>query len=225
VGAERNVVILLGPPGAGKGTQAKRVGKELLLPQISTGDMLRDAISRRTALGLEARKGVDSGVLVSDEIVNGVVAERIGLEDCRSGFILDGYPRNVSQAEAFDGNLTGADRMSVIELGVDTDRLVDRLTKRWTCRNCGEIYNTESHPPSEVGVCDCCGGLLEQRSDDTEAVIRDRMGVYRAETEPLVQFYLEKGVYSRVDGMAPIDDVTRSLASMIRRSPVSGNGA
>lgn len=218
--AVRNVVILLGPPGAGKGTQAKAVETALAIPQISTGDMLRDAIARKTPLGLEAKEAVDSGNLVTDEVVNGIVRERIESDDCRDGFILDGYPRNVAQAEAFDGNLGQSDRMSVIELGVDSDQLVDRLTRRWTCRECGAIYNTSGHPPRKAGICDRCGGPLGQRSDDTEAVIRDRMDVYRAETEPVVEFYRSKGVYSRIDGMAPIDEVTRNLVSAIR-----GNGA
>jgi adenylate kinase len=220
----RDVVILLGPPGAGKGTQAKRVEKELSMPQISTGDMLRDAISRKTELGVEAKKAVDAGELVTDEIVNDIVAERIRADDCVKGFVLDGYPRNVSQAEAFGENLGEGDRLSVIELGVDTERLVSRLTQRWTCKRCGEIYNVESRPPKEAGVCDKCGVELGQRSDDTEAVIRERMDVYRGETEPLVEFYRGNGKYSLVDGMAPIDDVARSLVNAIRDGKGAGQG-
>lgn len=220
--SERNVVILLGPPGAGKGTQAKRLEQALGLPQISTGDMLRDAIRRETALGIRARQAVDAGELVSDEIVNGIVVERVAAPDVANGFILDGYPRNVSQAEALAGGLGPGDQLVVAELGVDTEKLVERLTGRRTCRSCGEIYNLASRPPGKEGVCDKCGGELVQRTDDTEDVIRDRMKVYRAQTEPLVTYYRGKGVYVRIDGMEPIDAVTQSLVSAIRGSAAQG---
>jgi adenylate kinase len=214
--SERNVLILLGPPGAGKGTQAKAIEAELGLPQISTGDMLRDAISRKTALGLEAKRAVDAGNLVTDDIVNGIVAERIEADDCRNGFILDGYPRNVAQAEAFDLNLGERDSISVIELGVDMGQLISRLTARRTCGQCGAIYNLETRPPQREGVCDKCSGPLVQRSDDTEEVIKDRMETYQAETEPLVGFYRGEGVYRQVDGMADIDQVTQEITSIGR---------
>ena len=217
--AGRRVVILLGPPGAGKGTQAKVVETELSLPQISTGDMLRDAIARKTLLGLEAKKAVDAGRLVSDEIVNGIVGERIKADDCKNGFILDGYPRNVSQAEAFDSNLGERDQLSVIEIRVEMKRLISRLTARRTCGQCGTIFNLESRPPRGEGVCDECRGELVHRSDDTEEVIRDRMETYRAETEPLVEFYRGEGVYHQVDGMAPIDQVAREIISLVRGAP------
>jgi adenylate kinase len=184
--------------------------------------MLRDAIARKTALGVRARQAVDAGELVTDEIVNGIVVERIGAPDAANGFLLDGYPRNVSQAEAFGASLGENDRLVVIELGVDTEKLVRRLTERRTCRRCGEIFNLESRPPATEGACDKCGGELVQRSDDTEAVIRDRMKVYRAETEPLIVYYQGKGVYTRVDGMAPIEAVTRNLVSIVRGSAAEG---
>ena len=145
----RNVVILLGPPGAGKGTQAKAVTEQLGLPQISTGDMLRDAVARKTELGLEAKKVMEAGDLVSNELVNGIVVERIAASDCAGGFILDGYPRNVSQAEMFGAELGSSDDLLVIELAVDTDFLVRRLTARRTCERCGAIYNLDSRPPKD----------------------------------------------------------------------------
>lgn len=211
--------MLLGPPGAGKGTQAKAIMKQLELPQISTGDMLREAAQRKTPLGLEAKKIMEAGDLVSDEIVNGIVVERIAAPDCADGFILDGYPRNVNQAEMFQKVLGANERLSVIELAVDTDLLVERLTARLTCSKCGAIYNTQSKAPRDQGICDLCGGGLVQRSDDTEEVIRDRMRTYTAQTEPLVEYYQSRNVYHQVDGLGPIDQVTSDLISIIRENP------
>ncbi len=194
--------MLLGPPGAGKGTQAKAIMKQLELPQISTGDMLREAAQRKTPLGLEAKKIMEAGDLVSDDIVNGIVVERIAARDCAGGFILDGYPRNVNQAEMFQKVLGANERLSVIELAVDTDLLVERLTARLTCSECGAIYNTQSKAPRDQGICDLCGGGLVQRSDDTEEVIRDRMRTYTAQTEPLVEDLEEAEDAEDVDGAA-----------------------
>lgn len=214
--SERSVVILLGAPGAGKGTQAKKVTVETGLPQISTGDMLRDAVARKTALGLEAQKVMESGGLVNDEIVDGIVRERIDAPDCAGGFILDGYPRNVAQAGMFDAALRPEDRVVVIELEVDIEALVRRLTARRTCSKCGAIYNMETHPPEVSGVCDACGGELVQRSDDTEAVIRDRMATYENQTRPLAEYYRVKNVFHQVDGMGAIDEVSERLVAIIR---------
>jgi len=216
----RNIVILLGPPGSGKGTQARAVTEQLGIPQISTGDILRDAVRRSTPLGIEAKQVIDAGNLVSDVLVHGIVVERIAAPDCAGGFILDGYPRNVNQAEMFGADLDSSDNLLVIALGVDTDFLVRRLTSRRTCGQCGAIYNVESRPPRKEGICDVCGGDLAQRSDDTEEVIRDRMETYTAETEPLVDYYRERGVFCQIDGMGAIDKVSNDLLSMIGR-PVS----
>jgi adenylate kinase len=212
----RSVVILLGPPGAGKGTQAKRVTAETGLPQISTGDILRDAVARQTRLGLEARKVMDAGGLVDDGTVNAIVHDRIGLPDCADGFILDGYPRNVVQAGMFETLLRPVDEVLVIELAVDPDAVVRRLTARRTCPKCGAIFNTESHPPRRPGVCDACGGDLVQRSDDTEGVIRDRLETYQRQTRPLADYYRAKDKFREIDGMGPIDQVTERLVALVR---------
>jgi len=220
--AERSIVILLGPPGAGKGTQAKRVMAETGLPQISTGDMLRDAVSRKTPLGLEAKKVMEAGGLVRDETVNGIVQERMAAPDCKEGCLLDGYPRNVAQAGMFDALLGENDHLLVIELAVDIEALVRRLTARRTCAKCGAIYNLETHPPRNVGQCDSCGGELLQRSDDTEKVIRDRMATYEIQTHPLTSYYQAKDVFRRVDGMGPIEEVSERLVEIIRTARAKG---
>lgn len=216
----RNVVILLGPPGAGKGTQARALMDAAVIPQVATGDMLREAVAQKTPLGLQAQKIMDAGELVSDDIVNGVVVERIAAPDCEKGFILDGYPRTVRQAEMFDSELGAEDRLLVIELVVDPEYLVDRLTARLTCSQCGAIYNTATHAPQTEGVCDLDGGDLTQRADDTEEVIRERFREYRDKTEPLVDFYRAKQVYHQVDGMGPIDQITNDLVSVVKGSAV-----
>ena len=213
---ERSVVILLGPPGAGKGTQAKRVMAETGLPQISTGDMLRDAVRRKTPLGLKARSVMDAGGLVDDQTVNGIVQERIGAPDCAGGFILDGYPRNVVQAGMLDSVLGPADKVLVLELVVDVEALVRRMTARRMCSKCGAIYNTETHPPRRQDVCEACGGGLVQRSDDTEPVIRDRLKTYEAQTRPLADYYRVKDLFRRVDGMGSIDEVSERLVAAVR---------
>ena len=213
---ERCVVILLGPPGAGKGTQAKAVMAETGLPQISTGDMLRDAVTQKTALGLAAQKVMETGGLVDDQTVNGIVRERIGAADCEAGFILDGYPRNLAQAGMFDAVLGPADRLLVIELAVDIESLVRRLAARRTCSKCGAIYNLETQPPKNASACDACGGELVQRADDTESVIRDRMATYESQTRPLADYYQTNNVYSQVDGTGAIDQVSERLNAIVR---------
>jgi adenylate kinase len=214
---------LLGPPGAGKGTQAKALTVATGLPQISTGDMLREAVADRTPLGIQAKKVMEAGKLVGDELVCGIVVERVARPDCAGGFVLDGFPRNVNQAEMFGAELAESDQLIVIELGVDTDFLVRRLRARRTCGQCGAIYNLESRAPREEDVCDACGGQLKQRADDKEEVIRDRMSVYKAETEPLVSYYQKHGVFHRVDGMSPIDQVSTDMMAVIGLPVVKGD--
>ena len=211
----RRIVILLGAPGAGKGTQARSIMKELSIPQISTGDVLRDAIARNTPLGLAAKQKLEAGELVSDDIVNGIVADRIQQDDCRKGFILDGYPRTVQQAESFNGQMTGGDQLFVIEIAVDTAKLADRLMGRWLCSNCGDIYNVHSRIPKQEGVCDRCGNRLVHRSDDQEHLISERFRAYQAQTYPLVEFYRKVGVYHQVNGSRPITQITEEILSLI----------
>jgi adenylate kinase len=211
----RKIVILLGHPGAGKGTQARAIVDQLDIPQISTGDMLREAVARNTSFGREAKEKMDAGDLVSDEIVNGIVAERIQREDCKNGFILDGYPRTVHQAEAFNSQITNGDRIFVIEINAEAAGLTNRLVGRLMCSGCGEIYNVQSRIPQRPGICDDCGGKLVRRSDDREDLIRERFRTYQKETYPLVKFYQDLGVYYQVDGMRPIEDVTGDILSII----------
>jgi adenylate kinase len=213
----RNIVILLGHPGAGKGTQARSIMQRLQIPQISTGDMLREAIANKTPFGCEAKAKMDAGELVSDAIVNGIVADRIQRDDCKKGFILDGYPRTVSQAETFRTQMSNGDGLSVIEIGADSEQLrkEKRLIGRLMCPGCGEIYNQYSKMPKANNVCDICGKGLVHRSDDREDLILERFRTYREETHPLVQFYQNLGVYHKVDGMKPIGKVTEEILKII----------
>jgi adenylate kinase len=213
----RNIVILLGHPGAGKGTQARSIMQRLQIPQISTGDMLREAIANKTPFGCEAKSKMDAGELVSDAVVNGIVADRIQREDCEKGFILDGYPRTVSQAETFREHMSNSDGLSVIEISADPVRLrkEKRLVGRLMCPGCGEIYNQYSKIPKAQNVCDICRKGLVHRSDDREDLILERFRTYREETYPLVQFYQNLGVYHQVDGMKPIAKVTEEILKII----------
>jgi adenylate kinase len=211
----RKIVILLGHPGAGKGTQARAIMHRLSIPQISTGDMLRDAVARQTSFGREAKKKMDAGELVSDAIVNGIVSDRISQEDCKKGFILDGYPRTVQQAETFRKQMSNGDQLAVIEISADSADLTNRLVGRLMCPGCGEIYNTYSRAPEQEGVCNVCGRKLFHRSDDREDLIQERFRTYRDETYPLVEFYRSLGVYHNVSGMKPIEDVTREILAIV----------
>ena len=211
----RKVLILLGHPGAGKGTQAREIMHCLSIPQISTGDMLRDAIARKTSFGREAKARMDSGELVNDAIVNGIVAERIQRDDCGGGFILDGYPRTVQQAATFRSMMDESDRLVVIEIGANSEDLTDRLVGRLMCSGCGEIYNEYSHAPNKAGICNVCSGELFRRSDDREDLIRERFKTYQEETYPLVEFYKQLGLYHHVEGMRLIKDITREILAIL----------
>jgi adenylate kinase len=192
-------MMLLGAPGAGKGTQAKMLIEQLGVPQISTGDMLRSAVGGETALGLEAKGYMDSGQLVPDSLVIGIVKERLAESDCADGFILDGFPRTVEQAQALTG-FTSLDR--VVSIEVSEEALVGRLCGRRTCKPCGAIYHVVHSPPSTAGHCDACGGELFQRSDDQESSIRERLQEYKNKTSPLTGWYQERGNLVLVDGNA-----------------------
>ncbi|MEJ2202301.1 MAG: adenylate kinase [Desulfuromonadaceae bacterium] len=196
-------LILLGPPGAGKGTQAKMLVERFDIPQISTGDILRAAVKEGTPLGLQAKAAMDSGGLVSDEIVVGIVRERLQKPDCAKGFILDGFPRTVPQADALGSALSGMGKNldAVVSLDVDVEALVVRLTGRRTCKDCGRGFHVSFDPPAVAGKCDACGGELMQRDDDQEATIRNRLDVYDKQTSPLVAYYQQAGTLITIDGM------------------------
>jgi len=206
-------LILLGPPGAGKGTQAKLLMGHFGIPQISTGDILRGAVADQTPMGLRAKACMDAGELVSDEIVVGIVRERLQKDDCLRGFILDGFPRTIPQADALKETLTllGKELDVVVSLEVDTEALVERLTGRRTCRECGRGYHVKFDPPQVAGKCDACGGELVQREDDQEGTIRNRLEVYRQQTAPLVDYYRQTGLLATIDGMQEMKVVQEQL--------------
>ncbi len=202
-------VIFLGPPGGGKGTQAQLLVKEFGIPQISTGDILRDAVKRGTELGKLAKRYMDEGKLVPDEVVIGIIKERLSQDDTKNGFILDGFPRTVPQAEALDKLLEemGRSLTAVVLIDVPKEELLRRLTGRRTCSKCGRMYHIEFSPPRKEGVCDQCGGELYQRDDDKEETILKRLEVYESQTLPLVDYYEKKGILKRVDGVGKIEEI------------------
>jgi adenylate kinase len=204
-------LVLLGPPGAGKGTQAKRLQDLRALVQLSTGDMLRAAVAAGTDLGRQAGEIMERGELVPDELVIGLIAEHMDADRGGEGFILDGFPRTVAQAEALDAF---ARLDMVIEIGVPEETLVARLGGRRTCKACGAIFHDVHSPPSVTGVCDACGGELYQRSDDQEASIRERLVEYRKKTAPLTAWYAKRGVLVAVDGTGSPDDVFKRVAAL-----------
>lgn len=213
-------IILLGPPGAGKGTQAKRLETERGMVQLSTGDMLRAAVKAGTPTGLKAKAVMEAGELVSDAIVSGIIGERLDMADTEKGAIFDGYPRTYAQAESLDELLSARGRKLdyVIELLVNEEALVDRVEGRFTCAKCGEGYHDKYKLPKTDGVCDVCGSTeFKRRPDDNAETVRTRMAEYRAKTAPILPYYEEKGLVRRVDGMADIDEVTRQIAAVLDR--------
>jgi len=211
-------IILLGPPGAGKGTQASRLERERGMVQLSTGDMLRAAVAAGTPVGLQAKAVMAAGELVSDEIVSRILSGRLDADDARAGFILDGYPRTQAQAETLDPLLAakGLQLHHVIELEVDEDALVERITGRFTCANCGEGYHDIYKLPKVAGTCDVCGHHdFKRRPDDNAATVRTRMAEYRAKTAPILPYYEARGMVSRVDGMGNMDAVHAAIDAVL----------
>ena len=212
-------LILLGPPGAGKGTQAQRLVDDYNIPQLSTGDMLRAAVAAQTETGKKAKAIMEAGGLVSDDIVNAIVSDRIDEPDCANGFILDGYPRTLAQADAVEEMLSGKGTPldAVVELRVDDEAMVERVSGRYTCANCGEGYHDTLKKPAKEGICDKCEGTeFKRRSDDNADDMRTRLQAYYKETAPLVGYYHAKGKLKRVDGMLAIDAVGDAIADVLK---------
>ncbi|AMM83907.1 adenylate kinase [Martelella lutilitoris] len=211
-------LILLGPPGAGKGTQAQRIVANHGIPQLSTGDMLRAAVAAETEVGKKAKAVMDAGGLVSDDIVIAIVSERIDQDDCKDGFILDGFPRTLVQADATEKMLSakGIELDAVIEIQVDDETLTERIAGRYSCANCGAGYHDEFHKPKVEGVCDKCGSTeFKRRPDDNRETVEKRLKAYYKETAPLIGYYYAKGKLSSVDGMADMDTVTASIEKVL----------
>ncbi|CAM4011340.1 adenylate kinase [Nocardiopsis rhodophaea] len=210
--------VLVGPPGAGKGTQAQILASELSIPKVSTGDIFRANVSGGTELGKQAKAYMDRGDLVPDEVTNAMVRDRLGQEDAQGGFLLDGFPRNVAQAETLNKILDdmGERLDAVLELQVDEEEVVKRLSGRRSCRNCGHVQHVLYDPPKREGVCDVCGGELFQRDDDQEETIRHRLQVYREQTAPLVSFYEGGGLLVSIQATGAVEDVTARAKEALR---------
>ena len=211
-------LILLGPPGAGKGTQAKMMVEEYKIPQISTGEILRAAVAEGTELGKKAKEYMDAGGLVPDEVVIGIITDRLKEPDCAAGYILDGFPRTLPQAEALDKVLAAMDSKidEVISIEVADEELIERLSGRRTCKKCGAGYNLVFDPPTSEGVCDKCGGELYQRDDDNEATVKNRLKVYQDQTQPLIDYYRQQGLLRPIDGAGGIKEIFGRIGAILK---------
>jgi adenylate kinase len=211
--------MIMGPPGAGKGTQAERIAKEFSLLHISTGDIFRNAIKEGTETGKKAKEYMDKGALVPDEIVIEVVRDRLSKPDCASGVLLDGFPRTLEQAEALDDVLNDLGMVfdAVINVDVNEEELLNRLTGRRVCRNCGTTYHIKFNPPKVRTICDHCGGELYQRSDDTIDTVKERLVVYKKQTFPMMEFYQRKGIFENFDGARDIDEVFQDIKAYLEK--------
>ena len=212
-------ILLMGPPGAGKGTQAANLVQKYGIPHISTGDMFRAAVKEGTELGKKAKACMDAGQLVPDEITIGIVKERLAKPDCAKGFILDGFPRTVEQADALDGILKALSiRLTrAVDISVPSDVLVERAVGRRICKKCGATYHIRFNPSKAEGVCDACGGETYQRADDSEATMKNRLSVYEAQTKPLISYYREAGLYSDIDGSQEMSKVFADITACLEK--------
>ena len=215
----RTAIILLGAPGAGKGTQARKITSEFGIPAISTGDMLREAVRNKTQLGIQAQRHMDSGGLVPDELVDAIVKARLERSDCARGFLLDGYPRTLHQSEFLEMLFAAEGNTAVLVIGIEIDHalLLSRLVNRWTCPNCGKLFNVTSHPSKAGDRCDECRTPLIVRKDDTASVVTERLRKYMQETKPVVEYFQTRGMYHPVDGSMSVDEVYAAISETIRR--------
>ena len=213
-------ILLMGPPGAGKGTQAEKLIREYGIPQISTGDMFRAAVKSGTALGKEAKSYMDKGALVPDSVTVGIVKERLAQDDCKKGWILDGFPRTTAQASALDAILhdLGIQLTAVLDFNVNRDDLVKRVSGRLVCRQCGASFHKEFRPPKQEGVCDNCGGELYQRADDNEVTVRERLAVYDTSRKPLIDYYKVSGRYYEINGDQSMDKVFADVQAALKKA-------
>lgn len=210
-------IMLFGAPGAGKGTQAKYIIERYGIPQISTGDILRAAVKEGTPMGLEAKACMEAGKLVSDEIIIGIIKDRLAMEDCKKGFILDGFPRTIPQAEALEKLMKEMEIKldKVISLNVPDELIVGRVVGRRVCKACGGSFHVEFNPSKQEGVCDFCGGELIQRKDDTAETVEKRLGEYHSQTAPLFDFYMERGIMAEIDGTKDIEEITKEIFNIL----------